>query len=298
MRDDTLIVLRQSGERTRFASRESALMQVPEAQVVTVSEAPFTRTLRRAYEVGLERGFRWTLCLDADDILRLGGLDTLVQAAEQYDDTLFVLQGLCWDKFFGGPKSTPPYLYRTKHLEVAIPLIPGDDEVKRPESNTNGQMAAKGYLREQIDAVIGLHGHEQFYRDVFRVCFSHAIKHSRYMAALQPMWKRNAREDPDFLIALWGAQTGDLFKTGVALDRRTFAQLHEVLPMFGMAEKEDGPFPFDVEAVGEMLDKHTPPPEYYEFLQILDNVGQPPGVLHHVGSFVQKLGNRIQGLAK
>ena len=72
--DNMSLSIRSAGERTFEACRELVRKQVPANSVEVVDECPFEKALKRTYEIGILRGAKWTMTLDADVLLRKGQL--------------------------------------------------------------------------------------------------------------------------------------------------------------------------------------------------------------------------------
>lgn len=216
-----LIVIRSCGERTTEACRKLVLYQgIPPEQVVIVQEAPFTRALKRSFELGIERNLRWTLCVDADVLLRPGAIHQMLSLAEEQPDNVCETQGQMLDKLFATVRPGGVHLYRTSLLPQALALIPGEGENIRPEHGTLQRMKALGYPWVEVPYVVGLHDYEQYHRDIYRKCFVQAHKHAYHADKLLTIWRDGANEDPDFRTALIGFAAGIQHLGTVSIDVR------------------------------------------------------------------------------
>jgi hypothetical protein len=214
--------------------------QVPREHVVAIREYPFTRALRRSFELAIELGRPWTLCVDADMLLRVDGVRTLLDCARASADNVFQVQGNLFDKLFGGPRWVSPRLYRTSLLPKALSGIPADGAAPRPEAAVLDYMASLGHPSLHRDVTIGLHDFEQYDRDIYRKAFHHAHKHDHFMPRLEPLWRRLAAHDADYEVALWGLRDGRSFTGIVPLDVRRFpADLGVALQAHGWKEKAE-----------------------------------------------------------
>ena len=264
-------IIRSCGERTTALCRHLIARQVPEDNIVVVSEAPFSQAVKRTFEVGIERGLPWTLCIDADTLLRDGVVAELLKMAEQADSNVFVVNAKLLDKFFGVPRPAGPHLFRTALLAEALSYIPADGVSIRPETFVIRQMASQGYPWMEKDMVVGLHDYEQYYRDIYRKALVFAHKHRHRIPYFESLWRRLAGEDPDYQVALWGLRAGLIFDGPVELDVRQFPQEIDTLPqMQGWQEKGDlPPTALSGSEIARFIDTFVPPPEYWTFRDIM-----------------------------
>lgn len=220
MNHDVTIVIRSVGERTETACRALAARQVPAANIVSVSNAPFTATLADSYRAGIEAGRRWTLCLDADVLLAPGAVDRLVEAASRMDDRVCEIQGLALDKFLGIRRPVGNHLYRTSLLGRALELIPPEGSAIRPELHTLSRMAESGYRWLEVPLLLGIHDFEQYDRDIFRKCYVYSRKFAAELPKLIEFWRARAPQDSDFHVALAGLAAGIVERRDVEVDVR------------------------------------------------------------------------------
>ena len=197
------IVIRSADERTEKICKNLILEQGvnPEALFI-VKEAPFSRAMRRSFEIGIKENRKWTLCIDADVLLRPGSIKKLIGFAEKQKSNVCEIQGFVMDKFFGGPRQAGNHLYRTSLLKKVITCIPEEGVNIRPENHTLEKMAEIGYKWKSVPVIVGLHDHEQYNFDIFRKAFVHGIKHLDRAELLVTHWKEKAEEEPDFIVAL------------------------------------------------------------------------------------------------
>ena len=275
---DCFVAIRAAGERTEAACARLAADEVGDGLVGVVREVPFAAAVRRGFELGVEAGRTWTLCLDADVLLRPGAVATLVEAADAAwarEPDLFEIEGRVADKILGQLRPAGVHLYRTSLLGTALREASFDARKRRPESYVKRQMAELGFRTEQIDAVAGLHDFEQYHRDIFRKVFTHTRKHERFMRYAARYWKRCAARDEDLRVALLSFrlsmainETTDFRGVDVAdrvsIDLRSFASnLDAILVPAGLAEKA----PLDGDALGssyveDVLAAFVEPPEF------------------------------------
>lgn len=203
------VVIRSVGERTEKVCRALILEQgVPPEAVFVVRQAPFSKTLRVASEIGLEQKRPWTLFVDADVLLRPESIRRIVKVAEAQAPRVCQIQGYCLDKFFGGTRPGGIHLYRTSLLREFLSSIPNDGEDIRPETRALTTMASKGFPWFLAPELVGLHAFEQTYEDIFRTCFVHAHKYSHLFEFLIPYWRSKVELDDDYRVALAGFAAG------------------------------------------------------------------------------------------
>ena len=246
MRNDVTIVVRHTDERTLDYCLQHLKKQVPENSLFCICETPFSRAVKKTFEIGIDCNKKWTLAIDADILVTKDCIEVLISVAESLEDYFFEIQGRILDKLYGVPRGGGPHLYRTEHLKKAIKFIPKEGTSLRPESDTYDKMAENGYHFYFGKEIYGLHDYEQFYKDLYRKGFLHAKKHWRYLAHFEKYWNSNKHKDNDFLVALFGFQQAQKFKETVFVDRNFFpAELSDYLEEYGLVEK------------GELLRKDT-----------------------------------------
>lgn len=239
MTSNVAVIIRSVGERTEALCRHLVEQQVPPQHVVVIHERPFSKAVQRSFEIGLDYGLDWTLCVDADVLLREDGIQTLVEAASKLPETTFTFSGCVVDKLLGHSRPGGGHLYRTQHCQSALAFIEESDRQIRPERYIKGQMKEAGFpyvVNKQL--VAGVHDFEQYYTDIYRKCFVHAHKHS-YILYLPEMWKLLSKFDGDYRIALRGWKAGIQFRGDVRTDIADFPRsIDHVLRGQRLVEKE------------------------------------------------------------
>lgn len=267
MEKDVLVVVRTVGERTEEICRQLILRQVPEKNVIVVSNKPFSATLADSYRAGIERGLKWTLCVDADILLRPDAVATLLAIGGESEDNVCEIQGMVLDKLFGGPRQGGPHLYRTALLSEAIALIPKEGLDLRPEHFTLNRMKESGYTWVEVPTVLGLHDFEQYYRDIYRKCFVQAHKHDYLMGLFVGFWRKMSAIDPDYRVALLGLAAGIVETGEVRIDTSKFTKGIDFLPG-GAGWKEKKAIDFDSivpEDIERIISEWKEPEEYFKY---------------------------------
>jgi hypothetical protein len=263
MKANTVVaIIRTAGERSFEACRDLLLRQVSADAVEVVCERPFENALVRTYQIGIKRGARWTMTLDADVLLRDGAVTKLIQEAEALPENYVEVQGLIHDKLTGEYRSAGHRIYRTRYLKYALSAIPPAGKEIRPETATLDTMRARGFPNRKVGLVVGIHDYEQYSRDVYRKAFVHANKFAWLAADLIGRWKRLAPCDGDFKVALRGLYDGWMFLETVTIDVDAFPNdLGLILRELNLAEKNELPkHSIDFAFVERVLAEAGPPP--------------------------------------
>lgn len=238
---DVTVVIRSAGERTEALCKKLVFKQVPSENVVCIHETPFIKALAKSFEVGIERGLPWTLCLDADYLLMKGAILRLVDTFKRCGDNVFKLQGETMDKFFGGPVlAGGHHLYRTALLPVAQEFLPFGSETGRPESAVLVKMTQIGHPLHQLSEVSGMHDYQQYYRDIYRKMCVRAHKFRSYLMYFLKRFQQLAPQDDDYKVALLGLIDGLAQEEAPKLDVTEFPpdEIESRLRVWGLCEKE------------------------------------------------------------
>ena len=89
--DRTSVIIRSAGERTEQLCRKLIIEQgVSPENLVAIKEVPFSAALKKSFQAGIERGLKWTLCNDADVLLRPGAVETIAAIRAAGRRTIFL----------------------------------------------------------------------------------------------------------------------------------------------------------------------------------------------------------------
>lgn len=250
--DSLTVVVRSARERTEQACFQSILEQgVPRDQVSVIHERPFVEAMRKGYQLGVDSGRPWTLCIDADVIMRSGSIAALLRQASRQQETVFELQGLVLDKLTFSLREAGNHLFRTALLPELLSRIPSGDGGLRPESTAMRAMTDAGYQWQKVNYVVGLHDFEQSCFDIFRKCFTHGQKHVHLLPELIPKLRRNLAQDEDFSMALQGIGAGVASRSATQIDV-AFQPMVDGFKALGVEEKP----PMDLEGnLGKFVEK-------------------------------------------
>jgi hypothetical protein len=236
---DVTVVIRSVGERTLELCRQLVCKQVPVENVFVINQYPFQKAAQRSCEIGIELGKPWTLCLDADILLRRNAVQTLRKWALAAGERALYVQGSILDKIFGGPRQAGPSLHRTSLLPIKLKYLPTEGLSLRPETDAAMKLAALGYPHPRYHMIVAVHDFEQYYRDIYRKAFIHAFKHAEHITTLELLWQRLAAQDPDYEVCLWGLRDARVFKGVVSLDVRRFPkELDDICGLQQFQEKK------------------------------------------------------------
>lgn len=201
--ENTTIIIRSVNERTEQLCKKLILEQsIEQEDLFIVREVPFSRSMKKSFQIGIDRGKKWTFCVDADVLLRRDSIQKMIRFAEQQPSNVCEIQGLVLDKFFSGPRGAGNHLYRTSLLKKVIEKIPKEGVDIRPETHALNRMKEDGYPWKNIPYLVGIHDDEQYNLDIYRKAFVQAVKHLDRADLLIHHWKKNIENDQDYKVAL------------------------------------------------------------------------------------------------
>lgn len=307
MTSNVAVIIRSVGERTEALCRHLVEQQVPPEHVVVIHERPFSKAVQRSFEIGLDFGLDWTLCVDADVLLRRDGIRMLVEAASKLPESTFAFSGSILDKLLGHIRPGGGHLYRTRHCRKALVFIEESSAQIRPESYVKVKMRQIGHpdvIDDQI--VIGIHDFEQYFIDIYRKAITHAHKWADRMTSyVSQMWIRQSDADQDFRVALWGYRIGELFEGKVSINRDMFPdEINTLLKLSNMKEKPPlTDSTWNSQLPESTIDQYSPPPEFEDWKRIKAlrkrKLGQFRSEIAYLGVWrflPWKLGQNLQSL--
>ncbi|PZX14348.1 hypothetical protein LX81_02931 [Palleronia aestuarii] len=308
-RAEVAVVIRAAGERTEAAARELALAEVPEDMVAVLHETPFALAVQKAFEQGVALGAEWTLCLDADVLLRPGAVADLLAEARRHDPALFGISGRVADPLLGQIRFAGQHLYRTALLPRALETAEFDPAKRRPESHVKRQMRQAGHGWMQTDVMTGLHDAEQSFADIFRKVVVHSRKHERFVPYLREYWTRAGTEAPDLRLALEALEAPDRIAPvptrpgareaeSIAIDRRLFPErIDAFLATIGLTEKPPlAPDAIAPEEVARRLARFGEAPEWQAARPAIEAQWGPQNAAGPIGGPAP--GDRPSGLVR
>jgi hypothetical protein len=222
LRNDVVVIIRSVGERTLNLCRRIVQCQVDPTNIVVINEVPFSKAVRKTFEIGLDFKLPWTLAVDADVLLEKNAISTIISKAERELPNTFSFNVKSFDKFFVSPRYGGPHLYRSSLLEKALSCLPSEEFI-RPETIVGEILHEKEGIENIIyECVLSIHDYEQWYRDIYRKAYVHANKHGNmYVESFLKYWSRMMNEDLDYKVALVGLCHGIATNRKINIDIRT-----------------------------------------------------------------------------
>jgi glycosyltransferase involved in cell wall biosynthesis len=314
MNNQAVIVIRSSGERTLEVCEKLLQSQSKDFKIHIIEEQPFDAALLSCYKIGISSGADWLITVDADMLLIDGSIETLLLEAEAMPDNYFHLQGTIFDNITGTIRWAGPRIYRTTYLGKAITFLESSESRIRPEYSTIQFMIQCGYPSRSISQTLCLHDYDQFYKDLYRKAYIHAIKHEELLIELIRRCKLLMDTNPDFRVILKGLVDGVGSTDAVSIDTRLFHKKAEVaLSELNLEEKSS-----IHHSVSEQAKKEFNAVRGMEYTQryqdyisntdkrdslwgnlklVLSKKGIIRGVLFLVGASMAKMGERIKSLS-
>ena len=225
---DVAVVIRTCGERTLEICKQLVEEQVEHKNIVVINEIPFSKAVRKTFEIGLDYHLPWTLAIDADVLIAKNAIREVIKAAHDYDQKTFKFTGRVCDKLFLKPRAGGIHLYRSCHLEAALKIFPTEEFI-RPETQIADMLQQKGNLSNPfLGVMVGIHDYEQWYRDIYRKAFVHANKHGNsYVTGFLRNWSKRMNEDNDYKVALVGLCHGIAAREKIVIDIRKLPMNYE-----------------------------------------------------------------------
>lgn len=259
------VIIRAAGERTEQLCYNLITKQIAKENIFIIRKAPFSEALKETYKIGIQENRKWTASVDADVLINDNVFNNLLHEAENAAENIFTIFGKFQDKFIDVPRMGGVRLYRTKQLPQALQFVTAD--AIRPEASVINAMDKKGFSIKRTEVFIGTHDYEQYYKDIYRKCFIHAIKHPDFINI--ETLKSKANSDPDYIIALHGYNEGLKHKKApIDVNYEPFQKAKDIMADIGIIEKsklinKPKPIYFVGTASGKFLD---------EFLEINKDV--------------------------
>ncbi len=218
------VLVRSIGERTEHLCCELLKKQISSENIFIISESPFVKTLEKTFEKALEQNRKWTLCIDSDVFINGNFINEIISFAEMQDEDVFLIQGLCFDKFFNQTREVGQRLYRTNVLEYCFQFIKEATLSIRPETYIVDMVRKMGFKKLSVSSIcVGVHDYEQSYEDIYRKCFTHTKKHHSHfdMKSVSSFWEKKSYLDNDFLVALQAYKDAINYSKKVFIDKNS-----------------------------------------------------------------------------
>lgn len=266
--NDLCVIVRSVRERT-----EEACVQIVCSQLETgspfyvVRDRPFAETHVESMRLAVEAGTRWALFLDADVLLKRDAIADMLCEVETVADPFYMLNFRILDRGFGGP-AYGVHLYAIEHLRTALQFEGLAYEAQRPESRLCVEMARQARIPTLSSTrLVGLHGYEQFYADIYRTTFVRAIKWrclEHLLKRYRSLYPPGGEGDQDDMVTFWGLVDGMLYgfeQEKAPLEKGFYRERASgLISMLGLEEK--GCFALDRDEVNRVLREHVPDTHY------------------------------------
>lgn len=209
-----VVVIRSVEERTERACAHIVRSQLEsDSSIHLVRNKPFAEAHIESMCLAAQSKAKWALFLDADVLLRDDAIPMMLQEAEAVAKPFYMLKFPVLDLGFDGPAYAGVHLYSVEHFETALQLSETAYGAQRPESHLCTEMAHKAGVPSLRSAkLVGLHGYEQFYADIYRTTFVRAVKFARHTDYLLRLYRSRYESDSednyDYRVMLWGLLDG------------------------------------------------------------------------------------------
>lgn len=202
------VIIRSAFERTESLCRHLVEQQVKTENIVVIHERPFSQAVRRSFAIGIDYNLDWTVCIDADVLIKDDSIRILISELEALKEPTFGGSGYLVDKLMGYKRQGAPHVHRTQLLPQALSLVPEASISLRPETYVHNHMEHAGYVWKTINHLVSLHAYEQYFRDIYRTMVVRAQKSPNQSGQLIKRFSRYRAYDTDFWIALSGIVHG------------------------------------------------------------------------------------------
>ncbi len=228
---DTIGVIRSCGERTTELCYRLLKPQVSKIEIV--KETPSYKATKKQYELAMESGCKWLISVDADELIFPNAVEKLVNFAEIRGDILYSVYGLFDCKLLLKEREGVPRIYKVDLLNKAYQFI--SDRI-RPDAHVCNQMNRLGHQQYMIPELLAWHDYEQYYVDLYRKGYVHAIKFKELTKTLHKKWEIMSNQDLDYMAALMGYKDGLKHRGSMSIDRTLFDD-NRILNKLGFEEK-------------------------------------------------------------
>jgi hypothetical protein len=271
---DFCIIIRGAKERTEKACVHLAKEQGVPENVVLLNEVPFFAALKKGFEIGMDFNCRWTLCLDADQLLGTNAIGRCLAELDKLPENVFRANPHSIWKFHQVQLSMGMHCYRTKYLPEAYSVIDKEKDNMKPETGVMFSMMNKGYSVCGIDVFCGLTDYELYYSDIYRRIRYRSSKSSiREYRVLMKVAKAFMNSDDDFKIvykALKDGRINPIHHHGT--DTLSDCEISKAVESCGLEEKDELSENYPSSEVDKVLEGFTTFPSSVTFEQAYWNM--------------------------
>lgn len=242
--EDIVIVVRSCGERTVPRLLKDLYRMLPMCEVNLVEKSPFYEALLEHFDISRKSSAKFTFGLDGDIILYEQAPELILNCIQNFDTENIIRQHFKVHDKFLGILDAGNQLFNNRFAEEFYQYLKnkGDKSCWRPESDNLFKFSdMKGLKRdlETPDKFIGLHEHEQYYRNVFQSMKNRAIKYLRdknqRLNELEGLVAEN-KDDMDYIVALEGFRAG-MEESELVLDKDRYTDISTLLKNLNITEK-------------------------------------------------------------
>jgi len=214
---DFYVVIRSAGERSLPLCQRS--VEINGLDYETIKVSPFWKAVLSTFEIGIRKKRAYTIGLDADIILKKNAIKIICQNLRQssnywkYD---FRLQ----DRFYPRPIAGV-HVYQTAILPLSLNHQPQNlKKIPKPEREFCYQLKKIGYNDICINQVIGRHGYDQYYRDIYQRFRHRAVRNPEDKRQLFDRYRYPNSNDPELLVAYLGWLDGEKTLRNLAIKQQ------------------------------------------------------------------------------
>lgn len=297
--DEISIIIRSSGERTEEYCFEIVKQQIKDiSNIVIIRNLPFPIAHIKSIETAYEMDKNYSIFLDADIMLGYNAISKILESLNGFSDNFFMCNFKILDYQFGCP-TYGVHAYKTKYLKQALQFKNESLVQQRPETFVINQMAKHFKIPSfASEVMVGLHGYEQSYEDMYRTMFVRAVKFSHrfefLFERLYSQYKRNPREK-DHQILFHALLDGTFFRLShekAPIDKEYYQEYYQELKEnFQIDEKP--PLAIDEINIEEIMDLYKPDELFLKNKSWLCPSGR---ITKEKKSIVRRVSNRFKKL--
>lgn len=230
--NETIGIIRSCGERTTDICYKQLKSQVSKIEIV--EETPSYKATQKQYDIAIKSGCKWLISVDADEMIFPGIVEDLISFILTKGKNAYSAYGLIKCKLLLNERDGVPRIYNINHLKKAINFIRDDI---RPDAFICNKMESLGYPQYLLPKLLAYHDYEQYYVDIYRKAYIHAIKFTDLMKEVHKKWEKLLKDDLDYKAALIGYNDGLKHKGVISINRNYFDD-KKIINKLGFAEKE------------------------------------------------------------
>lgn len=239
------VIIRGARERTEELCVSIVERIVGRENFILLNEDSFNKAHLRCLEIGssLSR-YEYFIFLDADVILDSDFFwKNVLGALNRNKDKLFyMLNFMVFDRQSRSPFYAGVHLYQSKTLKFALKYKNEVFNNQKPETYICKLMARDGYKTYLSNSLLGYHGFEQYYIDMYRTAFVRAVKYSTHWDFYLSTFHKYSKPYNDYFFSLLGCLDGITFKANnndmASLKREYYVPLfNEYLQQYEISEK-------------------------------------------------------------